>query len=292
MSRIHEALKKAAQERSLRRGDAAPVDPFDLAAQVAAEEALTRPEVEDSKQLRAAVEDASVSGYDQFLSKCTRGDWVVNSKHSVFADEASDRMGAERFRTLRSRLAQIAADHPLKRILVTSSVPEEGKTFITGNLAQSILRQPGNKVLLIDADLRASRMNYVMGSPSSPGLGDYLAGKAEEFKFVHVGREPNLCFIPGGTHISNPSEMLHSDRMIHLLDRLTPIFDWVILDSPPAMAVHDASILADMCDGVLFPSRTRSLPCKGVSRPARSWSSSSKNSRVTIRRRWKSTTIY
>ncbi|MGB7847708.1 MAG: CpsD/CapB family tyrosine-protein kinase, partial [Candidatus Acidiferrum sp.] len=119
-------------------------------------------------------------------------------------------------------------------------------------LAQSIIRQENKKVLLIDGDLRASRLHLTLGAAGTPGLTDYLQGEADENQVIQIGTRDNLCFIPGGTGVSNPSELLPSEKLKVLLDRLSPIFDWVILDSPPAIAVHDASILADMCDGVLF----------------------------------------
>ena len=171
---------------------------------------------------------------------------------SVFGGTDSKKIGAEPFRTLRSRLSQIAGTRMLKRILITSSLPAEGKTFVTANLAQSIIRQPDRRVLLIDADLRASRLHVALGAPSTPGLSDYLRGEAEEYSIIQSGPDENLCFIPGGNQVSNPSELLPSDRMRHLLDVVTPMFDFVILDSPPATPVHDPSVLADLCDGVLF----------------------------------------
>jgi capsular exopolysaccharide synthesis family protein len=137
-------------------------------------------------------------------------------------------------------------------VLVTSSVPAEGKTTVAANLAHSIMCQPDRRVLLIDADLRSSRMHQLLGAPSGPGLTDYLKGEADKYAVIQNGLEGNLCFIPGGSEVSNPSELLLGDRMKKLLDLVTPIFDWIILDSPPALAVHDASSLADLCDGVLF----------------------------------------
>jgi capsular exopolysaccharide synthesis family protein len=171
---------------------------------------------------------------------------------SVFGGTDSRKIGAEPFRTLRSRLSQIADTRKLQRILITSSVPAEGKTFVAANLAQSIIRQPNRRVLLIDADLRASRLHVALGAPSAPGLTDYLRGEVDEYQVIQSGPEENLCFIPGGNEVSNPSELLTCERMKHLLDVVTPIFDFVILDSPPATPVHDPSLLADMCDGVLF----------------------------------------
>jgi capsular exopolysaccharide synthesis family protein len=143
-------------------------------------------------------------------------------------------------------------------LLITSSIPAEGKTFVAANLAQSIVRQPDRRVLLIDADLRASRLHQSLGAPSGPGLTDYLRGEVDEYAIIQNGLEGNLCFIPGGQPVSNPSELLLRDKMKHLLDAMSDIFDWVILDSPPALPVHDACMLADICDGVLFVVRAGS----------------------------------
>ena len=109
---------------------------------------------------------------------------------------------------------------------------------------------------MIDGDLRASRLHLPLGAPSTPGLSDYLRCEADVYQIMQRGTDANLFLIPGGTLVSNPSELLHSKAMETLLERLTPLFDWVIIDSPPAIAVHDASILADMCDGVLFVVRS------------------------------------
>jgi capsular exopolysaccharide synthesis family protein len=135
---------------------------------------------------------------------------------------------------------------------VTSSVAGEGKTFVAANLAQSFVRQPDQRVLLIDADLRVSRLHQALGAPCTPGLTEYLRGEADEFAVIQKGGDDNLCLIPGGAEVTNPSELLLGDRMKKLLDLLSPAFDWIILDSPPALAVHDASSLADLCNGVLF----------------------------------------
>jgi capsular exopolysaccharide synthesis family protein len=176
----------------------------------------------------------------------------------LFNDQTNNVVGIEKFRTLRSRLYQIAATHPLKKILITSGLPGEGKTFVTTNLAQSFVRQTDRRTLLIDGDLRASRLHRLLGAPDKPGLTDYLRGEADEFQITQVGPSGNLCLIPGGQEVTNPSELLHGERMRHLLERMSQVFDWVILDSPPAIAVHDASMLADMCDGVIFVVRAGS----------------------------------
>jgi|SRR5271157_20035 len=252
MSRIHEALKKAVQERSGRDGNNSAQDLIDIVGNgsvLAPGPVLQTPE---ANVVAAPKGVAPLTEFDRLVSKCRKIEWKTEVRFSVFADEALNRAGAEKFRTLRSRLYQIAAAQSLKRLLVTSSVPAEGKTFVALNLALSVMRQTDRKVLLIDADLRASRLHIALGAPSGPGLTDYLRGDLDETGVIQVGQVGNLCFIPGGTEIPNPSELLHSEKMKGFLERLGTIFDWIIVDSPPAIAVHDASILADMCDGVLF----------------------------------------
>ena len=258
MSRIHEALKKAAEERSAETLNRAADDLVDLS--IRKEIAAKQPVNGNAHAIAPAVEttDPGLLRFEEFAKRCTQVKWKVDSEVSIYSAHSKNSVGAEKFRTLRSRLYQIASTQPLKRILITSSTPAEGKTFVAANLAQSFIRQENRRVLLIDSDLRASRLHLHVGGAETPGLTDYLRGDADEFQVTQVEKDGNLCFIPGGSEVSNPSELLHSDRMRHLLERMSLIFDWIILDSPPALAVHDASILADMCDGVLFVVRAGS----------------------------------
>lgn len=253
MSRIHEALKKAAEERNRQRADNTIAGPVDLSAEGLAGAFLPDNRTHSEGLPVAPAEDnAAFLRFQEYVKKCARPAWKMEVNGSVFCAESLLPFSAERFRTLRSRLYQIAATQPIRRLLVTSSVAAEGKTFIAANLGQSFVRQPKRSVLLIDADLRAARLHFLFGAPTTPGLTEYLRGEVDESQIIQVGPEGNLCLIPVGSQVSNPSELLHSERMRQLLDNMSHIFDWVILDSPPALAVHDASILADMCDGVLF----------------------------------------
>jgi len=252
MSRIHEALKKAAQERSSRLATGVAPDLAGLAADI------QRPVVPPAVVSEAAVADLRAAAdlpflrFEELTRRCAHPTWHFDPRMSVFHGATVERTAAEHFRTLRSRLYQIAGIQPLRRVLVTSSVAGEGKTFVAANLAQSIVRQPERRVLLIDADLRVPALHQALGAPNTPGLTEFLRGEADEYAVIQKGTEGNLCFIPGGTLVSNPSELLLSDRMTQLLDLVTPVFDWIILDSPPTLPVHDASMLADRCDGVLF----------------------------------------
>jgi capsular exopolysaccharide synthesis family protein len=109
-------------------------------------------------------------------------------------------------------------------------------------------------------------LHVPLGAPSSPGLTDYLRGTADVISIIQQSQEGNLCFIPGGDEVTNPSELIANGRMKILLDRLAPVFDWVILDSPPCLLVADASILADHCDGVLLVTRAGVTPAATAQR--------------------------
>jgi capsular exopolysaccharide synthesis family protein len=253
MSRIHEALKKAAQERNAQPTDISNAGPVDLSAEALAGTLLgddgTQPE---GLAVATGGDDGAFRQYQKYVKNCARPAWKMKADGSVFSSNSLFPNGAEQFRTLRSRLYQIGSTQPIRRLLVTSSVAAEGKTFVAANLGQSFVRQPNRSVLLVDADLRAARLHVPFGAPTTPGLTEYLRREADESQIIQVGPEGNLCLVPGGSQVSNPSELLHSERMRQFLDKMSLVFDWVILDSPPVLAVHDASILADMCDGVLF----------------------------------------
>lgn len=314
MSRIHEALKKAAEERAARnsagveeciadavqeRRPAAAEMPHDFRRPVAepmqkieasvAEAVLSvklpvadiprdskapavvqppAPRPLPPSQLTPAAKAEAAFSYEELIKRCVPQEWHLDPLNSVFLNSRPGEGGPERFRTLRSRLYKIASTRTLKKVLITSGVAAEGKTFVASNLAQSIVQQPELRVLLIDADLRSSRLHLLLGAPNCPGLSDYLRGDADEYGVIQRGTSENLFLIPGGSPVSNPSELLLSDRMKDLLNRVTPAFDWIILDSPPTLPVHDASVLADLVDGVLFVIRAGSTDAEIVERTA------------------------
>jgi capsular exopolysaccharide synthesis family protein len=262
MSRIHEALKKAEQERATAQAigtdilAASPITNPPIQQEAPTENVVVKSLVVD----KVAASSAGFLRFDDLRKRCAHPDWHLDLNVNVFANPDLSAHGAEQFRTLRSRLYQIRTAQPLRTLLVTSSLPTEGKTFVTNNLAQAIVRQPDRRVLMIDADLRCSRLHVPLGAPAAPGLTDYLRGEVDEMAIIQHGLEGNLCFIPGGNQVTNPSELLSNGRLRALLDRVTPVFDWVILDSAPLLPVSDSSVLADLIDGVLIVVRAGQTP--------------------------------
>lgn len=158
----------------------------------------------------------------------------------------------EAFRSLRTSLVFTSSADQARIIVVTSSQPLEGKTTTACNLAYA-LAFGGSRVLLIDADMRRPGLHKTIGLQNTLGLSHLLVGQARVREVVQRTQEPNLFVVTAGRTPPNPSELLASGRMDHLLANLAVgPFDWVVLDTPPVLAVTDAVILAQNVGGVVF----------------------------------------
>jgi capsular exopolysaccharide synthesis family protein len=157
----------------------------------------------------------------------------------------------ESFRAVRTNLLFASADEGGRSVVVTSTGPSEGKTVVSTNLSIA-LAQAGQRVLLIDADMRKPRVHKVFGFSQEPGLSNVLVGSAKTSEVVRTTEVPGLWVMPAGPHPPNPAELLGSKRFKDFLASLTQHFDWVMVDTPPVMAVTDASVVAHLATGVLF----------------------------------------
>ena len=269
MSRIHEALKKAQQERTANHLGSIMEDSTEPSSSNGAVRTTDAPEVaipHDIAATSAPKTDSRSLGFDELRANCTRPPWNIDPNLMVFSSTDPFAVGAEQFRTLRSRLYRIRESQPLRTVLIASAAPAEGKTFVAANLAQSFVRQRGCRVLLIDGDLRSPRLHSLLGAPSNPGLADYLQSEAKIFDVVQKSQNDDFFFIPAGNHVTHPSELISNGRFKELLERLGPMFDWVIVDSPPILPVSDGSVLAGTCDGVLLVVRAGSTPSEAAQR--------------------------
>lgn len=158
---------------------------------------------------------------------------------------------AEAFRGIRTNVLFSSADAGSKSIVVTSTGPGEGKSVVSANLAMSVALT-GARVLLIDADMRRPKTHELFGVNLEPGLSNVMVGNAKASEAVKRTRTPNLWLLSAGKHPPNPAELLGSKRFKEFMATLGEHFDWVIIDSPPVMAVTDASIIAHKATGVVF----------------------------------------
>lgn len=230
---------------------------------------LPGPVPNETNLVKTSGEQSFPLTYETIFRNCTTHNWAPDS--NVLLPFRSDLpiKGAEEFRTLRSRFYQAREKAPLKTVLVASAVPGEGRTFVAANLASVLALQPGCRVLLIDGDLRTSRLHSIFGAPASPGLSEYLASQAEELDVIQRGPDDNLFLIPGGASASGQTELIANARFKGLLERVSPAFDWVVVDSTAAIPVSDASLLASWCDGVLMVVRSNSTPFDVVHKACR-----------------------
>lgn len=158
---------------------------------------------------------------------------------------------SEAYRTLRTNLQFSKVEKSLRSILVTSAGPKEGKSTTAANLAIT-MAQVGNKVALIDADLRRPIIHSAFGMDRDEGLTNYLAGSLEYEQMLHDSFLDNLKVVTSGVLPPNPAELLATEKMENLLKKLQEDFDIVIIDSPPIIAVTDATILSTKVDGTLL----------------------------------------
>ena len=169
---------------------------------------------------------------------------------------------AEAFRTIRTNLLFSSPDIEKKRMLITSALPQEGKTVLAANLAITFA-QMGKKVLLVDSDLRRPRVHNLFNLKRSFGLSDLLVGKESSIKNTQIS---GLKIITSGTLPPNPAELLASQKMRDFIEKAKDSFNTIIFDSPPLLSVTDAAELAPLSDGVVLIVKAGSTPIPVIQR--------------------------
>lgn len=239
------------------------------------------PKLRDDTNGSAPSAEASVTSppdsmtRDSILAACPLRSWNPSPEGMLLFHEHSVIRGKEEFRALRSQLSHMQAKASLKSILIASALPGEGRSFVAASLAQVMALQPESRVLLIDADLRTPRLHAAFGTSPTPGLSEYLLQEVEEFGIMQRGAAENLFLIPSGRKVAGSTELVANGRLKSLLDRIEPLFDWIIVDSPAAVPVSDARLLANHCDGVLLVVRSHSTPYDVVRRVRQQFSEES-----------------
>jgi tyrosine-protein kinase Etk/Wzc len=184
---------------------------------------------------------------------------IMPSKKMLIIENKND-ISSEAFKALRTRIQySIFKNESNKSILVTSSLPFEGKSFISVNFAGTFALS-GKKTLLIDCDLRKPKVHTLMESDRYPGLCDRLLNNIDLKSIIRKSDIKNLDFITCGTIPPNPSELLGSEQMNSQLKELKQLYDFIIIDSPPFLTVTDAEILFNITDGTILVARAEKTP--------------------------------
>lgn len=180
---------------------------------------------------------------------------MAANKHAVedliTLDSEKNFLFTEAFKTLRTNLSFCMSSRENHRIAVTSSLPSEGKSLVTINLAY-VLAENGNKVCLVDADMRSPKVHKYLKIKNDIGLSNLLSGQTELEKCLFRTKYENLYVIKAGALPPNPAELLNGKYMDALLESLEKIFDYVIMDTPPMNIVSDAMVVASHKAAILF----------------------------------------
>jgi capsular exopolysaccharide synthesis family protein len=163
-----------------------------------------------------------------------------------------DGLGAEQFRFLGVRLRQLQQTRRLKKLLITSTLPGEGKSLVSANLASTLARRRQQKVLLLEGDLRRPVQSALFGGGHLPGLSEWLQAGLPAVNNIYFLDGPGFWLMPAGTPPENPLELMQSGKLSTLLDQLSEWFDWVVIDSPPVLPLADTSVWSRVADGILM----------------------------------------
>src|SRR5271168_1087079 len=244
MSYIFEALQRAEAERS---GGTLPKDSDSVA------DLLQKVEQEiDRKQALSELPPAvkpEIPGTVTFAAaKVLLPVLAEDARLVCLTDQGG--LAAEKFRVLGVKLRTLREKRKLKRIVITSSIPEEGKSLIASNLALNQSRSKILQTVLIDGDLRRPELGSRFGfNRNLPGLSEVLRGGLQLSDVVYKIAGSGLWFIPAGVPPEDPIEVMQSGRLQQLLEQLETVFDWIIIDTPPVLPLADTPLLMKLADG-------------------------------------------
>jgi capsular exopolysaccharide synthesis family protein len=166
-----------------------------------------------------------------------------------------DGVTAEKFRILAVLMRHLQQARRLRKVLITSTLPEEGKSFVAVNLALTLARGKSDKVIFVEADLRRPIIAKQFGLNGLSGLREWLQADVPLAGAIYHLEAAGIWVLPAGNVPRHPLELMQAGSLPQLFDNLSNLFDWIIIDSPPIVGLADASVLAKIADGVLLVTR-------------------------------------
>jgi capsular exopolysaccharide synthesis family protein len=250
MSYIFEALQRAEAERS---GGNVPNNSNSVAdLLLKVEEEIDRKQALSELPLAAKPEPPEVGTFAS--AKVLLPALPADARLVCLTDQGG--LAAEKFRVLGLKLRHLREQRKLKRIVITSSIPEEGKSLIAANLALNQSRSKVLNTVLVDGDLRRPELAHRFGFHRNlPGLSEVLRGERQLSEVVYKLEGTGLWFLPAGMTPENPLEVMQSGRLQQLLEQLEAFFDWIVIDTPPIRPLADTSLWMKLADGVLLVTR-------------------------------------
>jgi capsular exopolysaccharide synthesis family protein len=209
----------------------------------------------DKREARAESVDLNppASSFDE-LERCPVLQVTIPQDSRLVSVGKEESLGAEKFRFLAVRLRHLRQTRPLKKILITSSIPQEGKSTVAANLACTLARRKQQKTLLLEGDLRRPTLAERFGLDRTPGLCEWLSGQTKSINVYRL-ESLGLWVLPAGAAPENPLELMQSGKLAPLMTQLEAWFDWIVIDSPPILPLADASMWSRLADGILLVTR-------------------------------------
>lgn len=189
------------------------------------------------------------------LDHCRSISVPISADSRLVVHTEKDSAATEAFRLLSVRLRHIRKDRTLSKVLITSTVPSEGKSTVAANLACALATSRGEKVLLLEADIRRPSLTETFRLSDHLGLCDWLQNKSTLLEGIYRLDGPGFWILPAGRVAANPLALLQSPRLSLALDELQRWFDWIIIDTPPILPLADTSVVSKMADGILLVTR-------------------------------------
>jgi capsular exopolysaccharide synthesis family protein len=256
MSKIFEALQRAVSERTGFPLSEAP----DVATELLQETDKLQLSVSEKAGFRIsdararATEPIHQTEKTASIESCSALIPDPSPESRVVAITEPSGIAAEKFRLLAVRLRNLKQKRELKRVLVTSALPDEGKSVVAMNLSCTLARYKQLRVLLVEGDMRRPKIRMNLGLPAMNGLSEWLRSDLSISEVIYRVNSPglNLWLLPAGEPLTDPVELMQSGRLAALLDRLSESFDWIIIDSTPILPVADTSVWARLSHGVLM----------------------------------------
>jgi capsular exopolysaccharide synthesis family protein len=179
---------------------------------------------------------------------------AVPTDSRLVSIDKEESLGAEKFRFLAVRLRQLRQSRPLKKVLITSTIPQEGKSTVAANLACTLARRKPQKTLLLEGDLRRPTIAGRFGLGRVAGLSEWFRGESTAMNIYRL-ESLGLWVMPAGNAPENPLELMQSGKLPALMEQLSAWFDWIVIDSPPVLPLADTSMWARLADGILMVTR-------------------------------------
>jgi receptor protein-tyrosine kinase len=239
MSRVYEALRQSEIEKG---GTPTLLDPDTFLSAAGVPEKV--------------IEPASGIAWDDIKSLLP----AVREESRVVTLTESNGLGAEKFRLLRARLRNLRERRQLQKLVISSAVPNEGKTMVAMNLAVSLAKHTSEKILLLEGDLRKPMLGEHLGIKTLPGIGEWASAEEPISKFIYRFNDLQLWILPAGSAPENPVNILQAPRFLDLFKQISTGFDWIIIDAPPLLPMADVSFWSRQADGMLLVVREGTSP--------------------------------